>query len=95
MINIHVMPVFDLSHPLTQLELLGSGIESGVKALLLKTESYYLQDQQKEMPKADTELFFVIDEKPTSSKDPFALRRAAIGLFRIIIENKLHGLKLH
>ena len=24
--------------------------------------------------------FFVIDEKPTSSKDPFALRRAAIGL---------------
>ena len=33
--------------------------------------------------------FFVIDEKPTSSKDPFALRRAAIGLLRIIIENKL------
>ena len=37
--------------------------------------------------------FFVIDEKPTSSKDPFALRRAAIGLLRIIIENKL-SLKL-
>jgi len=33
--------------------------------------------------------FFIIDEKPTSSKDPFALRRAAIGLLRIIIENKL------
>ena len=33
--------------------------------------------------------FFVIDEKPTSSKDPFALRRAAIGLLRIMIENKL------
>ena len=33
--------------------------------------------------------FFVINEKPTSSKDPFALRRSAIGLFRIIIENKL------
>ncbi len=33
--------------------------------------------------------FFVIDEKPSSSKDPFALRRAAIGLLRIIIENKL------
>ncbi len=33
--------------------------------------------------------FFFIDEKPTSSKDPFALRRAAIGLLRIIIENKL------
>ena len=33
--------------------------------------------------------FFLIDEKPTSSKDPFALRRAAIGLLRIIIENNL------
>ena len=33
--------------------------------------------------------FFLINEKPTSSKDPFALRRAAIGLLRIIIENKL------
>ena len=33
--------------------------------------------------------FFIINEKPTSSKDPFALRRAAIGLLRIIIENNL------
>jgi len=33
--------------------------------------------------------FFGINEKPTSSKDPFALRRNAIGLLRIIIENKL------
>tara|TARA_Y100000590_G_scaffold345427_1_gene395148 strand:+ start:834 stop:2900 length:2067 start_codon:yes stop_codon:yes gene_type:complete len=33
--------------------------------------------------------FFAINEKPTSSKDPFALRRTAIGLLRIIIENKL------
>ena len=33
--------------------------------------------------------FFIIDEKPTSSKDPFALRRSALGLLRIIIENKL------
>jgi glycyl-tRNA synthetase beta chain len=33
--------------------------------------------------------FFLINEKPTSSKDPFALRRAAIGLLRIIIENDL------
>jgi len=33
--------------------------------------------------------FFLIDEKPTSSKDPFALRRAAIGLLRTIIENNL------
>ena len=33
--------------------------------------------------------FFGINEKPTSSKDPFALRRCAIGLLRTIIENKL------
>tara|TARA_Y100000590_G_scaffold375638_1_gene440696 strand:- start:4203 stop:6263 length:2061 start_codon:yes stop_codon:yes gene_type:complete len=33
--------------------------------------------------------FFGINEKPTSSKDPFALRRTAIGLLRIIIENKI------
>ena len=34
--------------------------------------------------------FFGINEKPTSSKDPFALRRSSIGLLRIIIENKLN-----
>jgi glycyl-tRNA synthetase beta chain len=33
--------------------------------------------------------FFLINEIPTSSKDPFALRRAAIGLLRVIIENNL------
>ncbi len=33
--------------------------------------------------------FFGIDEKPTGSKDPFALRRAALGVIRLIIENKL------
>ena len=33
--------------------------------------------------------FYLISEKPTSSKDPFALRRAAIGLLRTIIENNL------
>jgi len=33
--------------------------------------------------------FFGINEKPTSSKDPFALRRTAIGILRIIMENKL------
>tara|TARA_B100001063_G_scaffold161634_1_gene150852 strand:- start:133 stop:1137 length:1005 start_codon:yes stop_codon:yes gene_type:complete len=32
--------------------------------------------------------FFGINEKPTSSKDPFALRRTAIGIIRTIIENK-------
>ncbi len=33
--------------------------------------------------------FFAIDEKPTGSKDPFALRRAALGVIRIITENRL------
>ena len=32
--------------------------------------------------------FFGIDEKPTSSKDPFALRRIALGIIRTTIENK-------
>lgn len=33
--------------------------------------------------------FFAIDEKPTGSKDPFALRRAALGVIRIVLENGL------
>jgi glycyl-tRNA synthetase beta chain len=33
--------------------------------------------------------FFAIDEKPTGSRDPFALRRAALGTVRIILENRL------
>ena len=33
--------------------------------------------------------FFAIDEKPTGSKDPFALRRAALGVIRLILENEL------
>jgi glycyl-tRNA synthetase beta chain len=33
--------------------------------------------------------FWGIDEKPTGSKDPFALRRAALGVIRIILENGL------
>ncbi len=33
--------------------------------------------------------FFAIDEKPTGSKDPYALRRAALGVIRLILENKL------
>ena len=32
--------------------------------------------------------FFGIEEKPTSSKDPLALRRVALGIIRMIIENK-------
>lgn len=31
--------------------------------------------------------FWLIDEKPTGSKDPFALRRAALGVIRLIVEN--------
>jgi glycyl-tRNA synthetase beta chain len=33
--------------------------------------------------------FWAIDEKPTGSKDPYALRRAALGVIRIIVENEL------
>ncbi|MBT3629380.1 MAG: glycine--tRNA ligase subunit beta, partial [Rhodospirillaceae bacterium] len=33
--------------------------------------------------------FFAIDEKPTGSKDPYALRRAALGVIRLILENEL------
>jgi glycyl-tRNA synthetase beta chain len=33
--------------------------------------------------------FWAIDEKPTGSKDPFALRRAALGVIRIVLENDL------
>jgi glycyl-tRNA synthetase beta chain len=33
--------------------------------------------------------FWAIDEKPTGSKDPYALRRAALGVIRLIIENAL------
>jgi len=36
--------------------------------------------------------FWAIDEKPTGSKDPYALRRAALGVIRIVMEN---GLRLH
>ena len=32
--------------------------------------------------------FFAVNQKPTSSKDPFALRRIALGIIRVIIENK-------
>ncbi len=33
--------------------------------------------------------FWAIDEKPTGSKDPYALRRAALGVIRLIVENGL------
>ncbi|MCP4073399.1 MAG: glycine--tRNA ligase subunit beta [Hyphomicrobiales bacterium] len=34
--------------------------------------------------------FWFIDEKPTGSKDPFALRRAALGVIRLVLENNVH-----
>ncbi|OYX49350.1 MAG: glycine--tRNA ligase subunit beta [Alphaproteobacteria bacterium 32-64-14] len=37
--------------------------------------------------------FWAIDEKPTGSKDPFALRRAALGVVRLVLENRV-SLKL-
>ena len=37
--------------------------EPGMRAYLLKSESYYLQEQQKYMPEVDKELYFVIEEK--------------------------------
>ena len=37
--------------------------EDGVKQILLKTENYYMQDNNREMPKIDADLFFTIDEK--------------------------------
>ena len=33
--------------------------------------------------------FWAINEKPTGSKDPYALRRAALGVIRIVLENEL------
>ncbi|TMJ81269.1 MAG: glycine--tRNA ligase subunit beta [Alphaproteobacteria bacterium] len=37
--------------------------------------------------------FWAIDEKPTGSKDPYALRRAALGVIRVLVEN-LHKIHL-
>jgi glycyl-tRNA synthetase beta chain len=35
--------------------------------------------------------FWAIDEKPTGSKDPYALRRAALGVIRLVVENGLRA----
>jgi preprotein translocase subunit SecA len=37
--------------------------EEGIKQLLQKTENFYMQDNNREMPKVDSELYYVIDEK--------------------------------
>ena len=41
--------------------------EEGVKQLLQKTENFYMQDNNREMPKVDAELYYVIDEKEQSN----------------------------
>src|SRR5262249_12081206 len=33
--------------------------------------------------------FWAVDEKPTGSKDPFALRRAALGTIRLVLDNEI------
>jgi preprotein translocase subunit SecA len=40
--------------------------EGGNRTILQKTENHYMQDQGKEMPRVDSELFFIIDEKNNS-----------------------------
>ena len=37
--------------------------EEGIKTLLQKTENFYMQDNNREMPKVDAELYYVIEEK--------------------------------
>ena len=37
--------------------------EDGIKQILQKTENFYMQDNNREMPKVDVDLFFIIDEK--------------------------------
>jgi preprotein translocase subunit SecA len=37
--------------------------EGANRTVLQKTENHYMQDQGKDMPKVDSELFFIIDEK--------------------------------
>jgi preprotein translocase subunit SecA len=40
--------------------------ETGIKAVLQKTENYYLADNKRNMPEADKPLYFIIDEKDNS-----------------------------
>ncbi len=40
--------------------------ETGMKSILQKTENFYLQDNKKMMPEADSPLYFIIDEKDNS-----------------------------
>lgn len=79
---------------------LAEGIDAEVAAAL--AEHYAPQGPSDEVPtglvsltvsladKFNTLLgFWSIDEKPTGSKDPFALRRAALGIIRIVLERQI------
>jgi glycyl-tRNA synthetase beta chain len=71
----------DISHAISE-QYLPAGINSKVPK---KTYSVALSLADR----IDTLVgFFGINQKPTSSKDPFALRRIALGIIKIIIENK-------
>jgi preprotein translocase subunit SecA len=39
--------------------------EEGIRQILQKTENQYMQDNNREMPKVDEALYFVIEEKTT------------------------------
>lgn len=58
--------------------------EPGIKQQLQKTENFYLQDQGKQMPTVDSELFFVIDEKVNSVE----LTEKGLELITASTENK-------
>ncbi|MFM2135102.1 MAG: hypothetical protein RL021_502, partial [Bacteroidota bacterium] len=58
--------------------------EQGVKSIMQKSENFYLQDQQKEMHKADAPLYFVIDEKNNNIE----LTEKGVELISSNVENK-------
>ncbi|MCY4502329.1 MAG: glycine--tRNA ligase subunit beta [Alphaproteobacteria bacterium] len=79
---------------------LGEGLDPEVADAL--AEHYSPQGPSDEAPMAPVSIvaaladkfdtlagFFSIDERPTGSRDPFALRRAALGIVRIVLENAL------
>ena len=79
---------------------LGEGLDAEVADAL--AEHYRPQGPGDEAPGAPVSMvaalsdkfdtlagFFSIDERPTGSRDPFALRRAALGIVRIVLENGL------
>ena len=60
-------------------------LPTGNASIVAKLISYTISI----VDKLDTLVGFLPNQKPTSSKDPLALRRSAIGLLKTIIENKL------